>query len=81
MCLRSVGIRSGKTAVPPRRSGGNGDFGTDHYAVVVLVPSIIVTLSAGTGFSIYSRWQADAYAGENVPAVKFASDVYYSKNN
>lgn len=70
-----------KTAVPPRRSGGNGDFGTDHYAVVVLVPSIIVTLSAGTGFSIYSRWQADAYAGENVPAVKFASDVYYSKNN
>ena len=62
-------------------SSGNGDFGTDHYAVVVLVPSIIVTLSAGTGFSIYSRRQADAYAGENVPAVKFASDVYYSKNN
>ena len=81
LCLRSAGIRSGKTVVPPCGSSGNGDFGTDHYAVVVLVPSIIVTLSAGTGFSIYSRRQADAYAGENVPAVKFASDVYYSKNN
>ena len=46
-----------------------------------VVPSAIVALSAGTGFSIYSRRQADAYAGENVPAVKFASDVYYSKNN
>ena len=81
LCLRSVGIRSGKTAVPPCGSSGNGDFGTDHYAVAVLVPSAIVALSAGTGFSIYSRRQADAYAGENVPAVKFASDVYYSKNN
>lgn len=79
LCLRSAGIRSGKTVVPPCGSSGNGDFGTDHYVVAVLVPSAIVALSAGTGFSIYSRWQADAYAGENVPAVKFASDVYYSK--
>lgn len=68
-----------KTVVPPCGSSGNGDFGTDHYVVAVLVPSAIVALSAGTGFSIYSRRQADAYAGENVPAVKFASDVYYSK--
>lgn len=81
LCLRSAGIRSGKTVVPPCGSSGNGDFGTDHYVVTVLVPSAIVALSAGTGFSIYSRRQADAYAGENVPAVKFASDVYYSKNN
>lgn len=79
LCLRSAGIRSGKTVVPPCGSSGNGDFGTDHYVVAVLVPSAIVALSAGTGFSIYSRRQADAYAGENVPAVKFASDVYYSK--
>ena len=81
LCLRSAGIRSGKTIVPPCGSSDNGDFGTDHYVVAVLVPSAIVALSAGTGFSIYSRRQADAYAGENVPAVKFASDVYYSKNN
>lgn len=81
LCLRSAGIRSGKIVVPPCGSSGNGDFGTDHYVVAVLVPSAIVALSEGTGFSIYSRRQADAYAGENVPAVKFASDVYYSKNN
>ena len=62
LCLRSAGIRSGKTVVPPCGSSGNSDFGTDHYVVTVLVPCAIVALSAGTGFSIYSRRQADALA-------------------
>ena len=41
---------------PPCGSSGNGDFGTDHYVVAVLVSfCYCLRLSAGTGFSIYSR--------------------------